>query len=133
MKLLKTLTAAFLLCTITFSGCKNKSPKELIVSKWKVTAVSDDQVDPGSKMPEAEKKELIEKTLMEFTADGKCMITSREGTENGSYTLSEDGKTLSMKQDGTDRSDKVDVNELSENKLVLTDLKSKMKLTLAKK
>jgi len=115
------------------TGCKSKSPKELIVGKWQVTAVSDDGADADRKMSDAEKKEMIEKTWIEFTGDGKCSVSAHEGVQTGTYSLSADGKSLSMKQDGEDRTDLMQVGELTDSKLVLTEERSKMKLTFKRK
>ncbi len=101
----------FLLAAAVFVGCKS-NPKDLLVNKWKVTDMS----MPGQAMTEDVKSAMSQGT-MEFTKDGKMTITGM-GTGNdqsGTYTLSEDGKTLSVVTNG-----KTDVNsvaELSKTKL----------------
>lgn len=133
MSALKLFSVLALLAAISMTGCKSKTAKELIVGKWQVTAITDDGAEADRKMSDAEKKELVESTSIEFTSDGKCTVNSREGAENGTYTLSEDGKTLMMKQSGSDRNDEMQVSELGGTKLVLLENKSKMKLTFTKK
>jgi len=132
MRSLKLFTVLALASSMMLSSCKTKSAKELIVAKWKVTAVSDDMVEPDRKLTEQDKKDLIDKTTLEFSKEGKCTITSRDAPETGTYSVSEDGKTLIMTQSGSERSDTMAISEISGSKLVISDGRSKMKISLGK-
>jgi len=132
MRSFKLFTILALSSIMILSSCKSKSAKELIVAKWKVTAVSDDMVEADRKLTEQDKKDLIDKTTLEFSKDGKCTITSRDTPETGSYKVSEDGKTLTMTQSGSEHSDTMASSEINDSKLVIADGRSKMKISLAK-
>lgn len=132
MKLTKLFTVILLVSTVMF-GCKSKSSKELIVNKWKLTAVSDEMADSTSRMSEESKKEMIGKVSIELTKDGKCIMQGvGDSPGTGTYSLSDDGKTLKLTEDGATRSDVMGVNELTDSKLMMTDEKGKVKMTFSK-
>ena len=132
MKLSKLLTLVLLVSTVMIA-CKGKAPKELIVNKWKLTAVSDEKADSSSKMPESAKKEMIGKVSIEMTKDGQCIMQGVGDTpETGTYTLSDDGKTLSLTEKGASKADVMGIDELTESKLVMTDEKGKIQMTFSK-
>ncbi len=131
MKLFRLSSAVLIMAALLFTGCKGKSAKDLIVNKWKLTDVSGE----GAKgMSDAEKKEMTDKLVMEFTKDGKCSMSGQGDTpKTGTYTMSDDGKTLSLTQEGDTKSEAQDVNELTSSKLVITDAKDKMIMTFSPK
>ncbi len=121
MKLIKSLSVILSLAALLFMGCKGGSPKDDIVKKWKLTEVSGGD---AAKMSDAEKKEMVDKLSLEFTKDGKCTMAGEGDTpRTGTYTISDDGKTLMMKQDGHETADQMNVSELSSGKLVMTEAK----------
>lgn len=131
MKLFKLSSLVLLLAALIFTGCKSKAAKDQIVNKWKLTAVSG---DGAKEMPEAEKKDMIDKLAVEFSKDGKCTMSGEGDTpKTGTYTLSDDGKTLVMTQEGSSKGEQMDISELSDSKLVMTATKDKMTLTFAHK
>ena len=131
MKLLKLSTALLALTMMLFTSCKSKSPKDLIVNKWKVTDVSGE----GAKnMSDAEKKDMVNKVVMDLAKDGKCSMSGMGDTpKTGTYTLSDDGKTLNLTRDGDSKPTPQQINELTADKLVITDGDSKMKITFSPK
>jgi len=129
MKLIKVSSMALLLATLFFAGCKGKSAKELIVNKWKLTEVSGEGIKD---MTDAEKKEMTEKFVLDLTKDGKVSMTGMgETPKTGTYTVSEDGKTLLLTRDGDSNAEPQDINELKADKLVITSIKDKMKLSFS--
>jgi hypothetical protein len=131
MKLFRLSSVVLLLAALFFSGCKGKAAKDQIVNKWKLTAVSG---DGAAKMSDAEKKDMIDKLVVEFTKDGKCSMSGEGDTpKTGTYTLSDDGKTLMMTQDGSEKADQMDVSEISGSKLVFSDTKENMTMTFQPK
>ena len=131
MKLLRLSSLALILAVILFTGCKGKAAKDQIVNKWKLTAVSGE----GAKdMSDEEKAGMIGKLTLEFTKDGKCTMSGEgDNTKTGTYTMSDDGKTLMMTQEGHDKADQMDVSELSSGKLVMTEGKNKTTMTFEAK
>ena len=131
MKLFKLSTAVLALTMMLFTACKSKSPKDLIVNKWKVTDVSGD----GAKgMTDADKKQMMDKFVMEFTKDGKCSVSGMgETPKTGTYTVSDDGKTLNLTREGDTKPSPQEISELTADKLVITDGDSKMKITFSPK
>ncbi len=131
MKLAKLFTAVLLFATVAMVSCKSKAAKELIANKWKLTGISG---EGGSGISEAQKKDMIDKVVMELTKDGKCSMSGMGDTpKTGTYTLSEDGKTLLLLRDGHDKPDPQIINELTESKLVIIEDKSKMQMTWSAK
>ena len=127
MKLLRLSTFTLLTATLFFTGCKGKSPKELIVNKWKLTEITG---DGANGIPDAEKKEMIDKVVMDLSKDGKCSMTGKgDSPKTGTYTISDDGKTLTLIHDGSDKGEAHDINELTGSKLVLAWSREKMKMT----
>lgn len=131
MKLVKHLFAATLLLTaVTMLSCKGKSPKDMIVNKWSLTDMSGE----GAKgMTDEDKKTMVGKVIMELTKDGKISMTGMgDEAKVGTYKLSDDGKTLDLTREGSDKADPHEVNELTESKLVITEKKADgMKLSFS--
>jgi len=126
----KLLAATLVLSALVLFSCKGKSAKDMIVNKWSLTDMSGE----GTKgMSDEDKKNMVGKVVMELTKDGKVSITGMgDDAKTGTYTLSEDGKTLNLKRDGAEKEDAHDVNELSDSKLVITEKKGDgMKLSFA--
>lgn len=111
--------------TVGLISCKSK-PKDLIVKKWKIT----DVLIPDMPLPDSVKATLMKGT-MEFTKDGKMTITGMGNDQTGTYTLSEDGKTLFVVSNG--KTDSNEILELTESKLVLHDKANNSKLTAVPK
>lgn len=112
-------------CSLLVS-CGDKKPKDLIAKKWQVTDLS----KGTEQMPDSQKTKMKE-TVLEFTKDGKMSITGWVRDKSGTYTLSEDGKTLTVVTGG--RSEDSEVSELTSSKLVLLDKRSGNKLTAVPK
>jgi flagellar basal body rod protein FlgG len=120
---MKRIIVLLLLTSFVFIGCKDK-PKDLLVKKWRVTDIS----IPGQVLPDSIKNNIKQGT-MEFTKDGKLSLTGMGmgGDKSGTYTLSEDGKTLTVVTNG--QSEVNDVTELSKSKLVIHDKANNSTLT----
>lgn len=135
MKLVKQLfTATLVLTALTLFSCKGKSPKDMIVNKWSLT----DMGGEGAKgMTDEDKKTMVGKVIMELTKDGKISMTGMgEEAKTGTYKISDDGKTLDLTREGSDKADSHEINELTESKLVITEKKSdgmKLSFSAAKK
>jgi hypothetical protein len=131
MKLFRLTSIALILAALIFTGCKGKSAKELIVNKWKLTELSGEN---AKEMSDAEKKEMTDKLVMEFTKDGKVTMSGTGDTpKTGTYSLSEDGKTLFLIRDGDTKADPQVINELKAGKLVITSEKDKLILSFSAK
>jgi hypothetical protein len=132
MKLFRLSSMALLLAALFFAGCKAKSAKELIANKWTLTDIGGE----GAKdMTDADKKEMVGKVVMELSKDGKCSISGMaSSTKTGTYTVSDDGKTLSLIHEGAEKTDPHEINEISASKLVITEMKKDgMKLSFSSK
>ena len=131
MKLLRLTSIAFMLMVLFFTGCKGKGAKELIVNKWKLTELSGES---AKEISDAEKKEMTDKFLMELTKDGKVTISGMSDTpKTGTYSLSEDGKTLFLIRDGDTKAEPQAINELKAGKLIITSEKDKLILNFSAK
>jgi hypothetical protein len=131
MKLFRSSSIALICMALIFAGCKSKSAKELIVNKWKLTELSGEN---AKELPEKEKKEMTDKLVMELTKDGKVSMSGMWDTpKTGTYSLSDDGKTLFLVHDGDTKAEPQIINELKEGKLVITSEKDKMVLNFSAK
>ena len=131
MKLFKTTTVLLLFTSLLFTACKGKSGKDFIANKWKMTNISGE----GAKdMSEDEKKSMASSIVMDLTKDGKINMTGMgESAKTGTWKLSDDAKTLFLTHDGEDKAEPQEVNELTAEKLVITDPKSKLVLSFSSK
>lgn len=107
-------------------SCKSNKPKDLIINKWKITDID----VPNMPIPDSVKSTLLRGTL-EFTKDSKMILTGLGNDQNGTYSLSEDGKTLFVITNGKTESN--DIVELTKSKLVLLDKSNQSKLTAVPK
>ncbi|MDQ6756119.1 MAG: lipocalin family protein [Bacteroidota bacterium] len=123
-KFIFTLLFAYTFCI----GCKSDNPRELIVKKWRITDIT----APNMVVPDSIKNALRQAT-MEFTKDGKFLITGlgMGDDQSGTYSLSDDGKKLITVTYG--RSETNEINELTKIKMIITDLRNSSKLTAVPK
>jgi len=143
MKFIKFSQVAFLALVVLMMACKS-NPKESLTRKWKVDAeafktIMKDELEKMKKEKPDQAKQ-IEATLpmlegmisgvtLEFKADGSAEMVAMGQTQKGKWTLSEDGKKITIDDNG--KKEEMDIVEVSKNKLVLKMGKSdKDKLTL---
>lgn len=119
----KIILLLFISASIWFTGCKSNKPKDLIINKWKITNIE----VPNMPIPDSVKATAMKGT-MEFTKDGKINITGMSNDQSGTYTLSDDGKTLFVVTNGKTESN--DIIELSSSKMVLSDKTNNSRLTV---
>ena len=129
MKFTKLFALVLLVAIVALASCKSKSAKELIVNKWKVTNID----GAPSDMTDSMKNVVYATATMEFTRDGKFISTGMGPAKNGTYSLSNDGKTLSTTDDGSTIADVLNVEEISDSKLIVNVTKEKMKVSFAVK
>ncbi len=121
---MKRFVFLFLVSASTFLiSCKSNKPKDLIVNKWRITDID----VPNMPVPDSIKNSLLRGT-MEFTKNGKLILTGIGNNQSGTYTLSDDGKTLFVVTNGKTESN--DIVELSASKMVLVDKTNNSKLTV---
>ena len=129
MKFTKLFASVLLVAIVAMVSCKSKSAKELIVNKWKVTNID----GAPSDMTDSMKNVVYATATMEFTKDGKFISSGMGPSKNGSYSLSDDGKTLSTTDEGSTIADVLTVEEISDSKMVVNVTKEKMKVSFAVK
>lgn len=112
--------------SIVFISCKSNKPKDLIVNKWKITNID----IPNMPLPDSVKASVMKGT-MEFTKDGKLTMIGMGTDQAGTYTLSDDGKTLFVITNGETQSN--EIKELSSSKLILFDKTNNSTLTATPK
>jgi len=120
---MKTIITIILFTTFGLISCKSANPKELIVKKWKVSDID----IPNMPMPDTAKTTLMKGTL-QFTQDGKMIITGMGKNQSGTYTLSDDGKKLFVIVNG--KTETNEIKELTTSKMILIDKTNNSKLTV---
>ncbi len=123
MKISKLLLTAVLIAGTFMVSCKSKGPKDFIVNKWKITDVSGGE---AAQMGDSIKKVFLNSAVMDFQKDGKYSRSAMGETENGTYSISEDGKSLTTTPEGGKSPETVKVEELSKSKMVLSMEGTKM-------
>ena len=135
MKLLK-LTFLFVLGTILFSSCRNKTVL-LLTKKWDCVQV-DNIVPPGTKFLSAKDSanaEQLKTVLQSITWTFKnnmkyeCAIDNRVTVE-GKYELLEDDKVLICTPKSKNNINRYSINLLTEDELVLSGQAENTSLTL---
>ena len=128
MKLKNILSGILLMSAMAFASCKGK-PKDMIVNKWKATDMSGPMMGA---IEDSAKKNMISGVSIEFTKDGKYMAVSGNSNDNGTYSITEDGKMISMTgKNGT--AEESTVEEITKSKLVIVDKASGTKIVLEPK
>jgi len=126
MKLLNAFLFSAL--TIVMVACGG-SAKDNLVGKWQVSEV--DMSAMLESIPEEQKafmesmlpmmEEAMKSMTMEFSADGKVITKSsmmgQENEDEGTWTLSDDGKTLSFDNNG--KKESMEITELTASKMVV--------------
>jgi hypothetical protein len=110
MKMKQLFTGMLLVAAVTFTACKGK-PKDMLAQKWKI-------VDMTTERPisDSAKADMLKNATMEFTKDGAYTMNGGSPI-TGKYTLSDDGKTLTLSSSAGDKTD-VTVQELTKSKFV---------------
>jgi hypothetical protein len=122
MNITNLLTFSCITAVLVFAGCKGKPSKELIVNKWKYTAISGSD---AAGIPDSVKKNLFENASMTFNADGTYEQTTGyidDGSVQGTYSLSGNGKIIYTKENNSNGADTVMIVEISKNKMIVTPL-----------
>ncbi len=130
MKLTKIFGAALLVTTITLVSCKGKSAKDLIVNKWHVTNIAGAR---AADVPDSIKTQMYASAVMEFMKDGKFSTTGFGSAKGGTYSVSDDGKSLISTDEGSSMADSLTIVEISKSKMIIEDKKSDMKVTFTAK
>jgi len=113
-----------IISSFNFYGCENNKPKELIVNKWRITNIE----TPEMPLDDATKEKAMKGT-MEFTKDGIWIISGMDNdNRSGTYTLSDDGKSIFVMADG--KTEILEIIELTESKLVWLDKQNNSKVTV---
>jgi hypothetical protein len=82
-----------------FIACGSESsgdPAKLVVNTWKLSEFTPADRFP---MPDSVRLEIIAKTVLTFTADGKFTQTGISRKHSGTYSVSEDGKQITYYHD----------------------------------
>lgn len=106
-----------------FISCNTNKPKDLVVNKWKIVNID----MPDMPLPDSIKATAMRGTI-ELTKDGKWIVTGMGRDQTGTYTLSEDGKTIFIMTNGRTEANRI--MELSKSKMVLFDSLNNSKLTV---
>lgn len=106
-----------------FNGCNTDKSKDLVVNKWKIVNID----MPDMPLPDSIKANAMKGTI-ELTKDGKWIVTGMGRDQTGTYTLSEDGKTIFIMTNGRTETNRI--IELSKSKMILFDSINNSKLTV---
>ncbi len=132
---MQKLSKLILLVIILFMVSCKADNKSLIAKKWKfdVESMKKAMDEEMSKKSEEEQKQgkamqemivgMLGMVTMEFKADGSMESGAMGQVTKGTWTLSDDGKTLTTKEEGKDEQ-KMNIKEINADKLVFTSDKN---------
>jgi len=129
MNLKNVMYGLFVMCAMAIVGCKAKSA-DLIVKKWKATDLSGERM---TAMSDSMRKVVLDNITIEFTKDGKYTTASGGSGDNGTYTISDDGKNLTMTSVSGRPAENSTIEDITNSKLVLIEKTSGTKITLEAK
>jgi len=118
MKVPKLVSVVVLTLAVSLSSCKNDNPKELIVNKWKLQEIVP---SPNMQITDSMKADMVKSATMEFTSDNKYTLTGMGETQNGSYSISDDGRLLTIIPADTKTSYVDTIIELTKKKIIIMD------------
>lgn len=102
---------------------ETKAPKDLLIAqKWgyDVDATVANLPEEEQKKISEEQKKAMKGMSMEFKADGTYeMAMNGEAKEKGTWTMSEDGKAITTKQEGKDKEVVANIKEMTADKMVI--------------
>lgn len=105
---------------------KNISARELIVNKWRMIEVFPEPPN------EQEKSEMLN-MVIEFTRDGKVMVTEKGVTkEEATFTLTMDDRYILSTETNRVKTDTIFIEEITPDKLVLRAIKDQTKIILGR-
>jgi hypothetical protein len=110
MKLFIRSFLSFVLLAVFFNAC-SPNKQETLVGKWKVT-----ELDFSGTKLSAEQIDV----LYDFAKDGNYTRIEDGVTEEGTYVLSPDFKTIIFERKGQETSSEMAVEELQESKFVFS-------------
>jgi hypothetical protein len=112
MKRLQYLYVSFLILLVTACG---GDKKESLARTWQVS-----NIETESELVDSVKNAMLMSSTLQFTENGEYLSSGGIGVDQGTYTIDEDGKTLSTVS-SAGRNDAVyTIEELDEDELVLT-------------
>lgn len=125
----KTLYFVMAACIVLLAACAG-SPKDNMVGTWKIADITVDGElsEEETKMMDAMKEMMVGKMEMTFDAEGN--FTSKQPNPfkegevketKGTWTISEDGKTLKTKEEGSDKEEEIKLSELTGSKMVMVN------------
>ncbi len=106
------------------TSTETQAPAALLTAgKWMMDAEAMIATLPEDKRPKTdeEKQKLAEKAkqvTMQFNADGTYVGMRGDNETKGTWTLSEDGKTLTTQEEGKEKKEVLNVTEMSADKMV---------------
>lgn len=109
---------------IVFVSCSTNKSKILIVNKWKIINID----MPDMPIPDSVQAVAMRGT-MEFTKEGKWRVTGMGRDQSGTYTLSDDGKTVFIVSSAKTETNQI--VELTKSKMILFDSTNNSRLTFA--
>ena len=132
MRLTKLFAAVLLITTMLIISCNGDNAKDVIVNKWKFTEISGTGT---ADIPDSIKSILYSTAIMEFKKDGSFESSggTREGSQKGRYTVSDDGKTIYSTDEGKAVADTISILEISKDKLIVLNKKADVRLTMVPK
>lgn len=101
-----------MVASLLFS-CK-RDTKEEIAKTWQLN-----NIQTETELVDSVKKSILLSSTFQFTEDGHYTSSGGIGADQGTYTIDEDGKTLSTISSAGRNSDVYTIKDLDKDKLVL--------------
>ncbi|HXH99283.1 MAG TPA: hypothetical protein VNI52_03365 [Sphingobacteriaceae bacterium] len=113
MKKLKLSCISACLVLFMVASCGKDHSKQ-IARTWTVS-----DIEASTTLQDSVKTKMLSNSQMVFTKDGQYTANGGIGTDQGSYTLDKDGKSLSTMSDAGKGNQVYTIDKLTDDKLVL--------------
>jgi hypothetical protein len=110
---MKPLLIILLAVVCLFSSCGTDT-SEVIAKTWQVS-----DIETETDLADSVKTAILLSSTMQFTKDGKYTSSGGIGVDQGTYTLDENGKTLSTISTAGKNSDVYLIEDIDNDELVL--------------
>ena len=120
MKVFKLPSLVLIVTALVLSGCWGKTPRELIVNRWKLTEIT----GSGEEMIKMQEKFVVGKFEMDLTASHNAVLYGVGGSRHtGTFGINNREMTFVLKDDANKlEDDSFEVIEISTDKLVINKL-----------
>lgn len=124
-----------ILMVVGLFACKG-GKSDLLAAKWKISNLSDGREVPADQKEAVDKMmaEMLKDSYLEFKKDGNFDFSIAGKSQKGTWKLNDEGTKLTLKEEGKNAEENMNVADLSDSKVTLSEdaAGQKIKFSLTK-